>query len=68
MGSQQLWKSMMPRKDYPGGLIRLAILGLLIIKITWSIYRLFDANKLYYVTVEITRETILEVWALNNFF
>ena len=27
----------------------------------WSIYRLLDPNKLYYFTVEITRETILEV-------
>ena len=41
--------------------LRLAILGLLITKITWSIYRLFDPNKLYYFTLEITRETILEV-------
>ena len=39
----------------------LAILGLPITKITLSIYRLFDPNKLNYFTVEITRETILEV-------
>ena len=49
--------------------MRLAILGLLITKITWSIYRLFDANNLmYYFTVEITREIILKVLALNVFF
>ena len=49
--------------------MRLAILGLLITKITWSIYRLFDANNLmYYFTVEITREIILKVLALNIFF
>ena len=49
--------------------MRLAILGLLITKITWSIYRLFDAkNLMYYFTVEITREIILKVLALNIFF
>ena len=49
--------------------MRLAILGLLITKITWSIYRLFDANNLmYYLTVEITREIILKVLTLNIFF
>ena len=49
--------------------MRLTILGLLITKITWSIYRLFDANNLmYYFTVEITREIILKVLALNIFF
>ena len=46
----------------------LAILGLPITKITLSIYRLFDPNKLNYFTVEITRDTILEVWALNILF
>ena len=49
--------------------MRQAILGLLITKITWSIYRLFDANNLmYYFTVEITREIILKVLAINIFF
>ena len=38
--------SMMPRQDQPGGLMKLVILGLLIDKITSSIYRLFDPNKL----------------------
>ena len=49
--------------------MRLAILGLLITKITWSIYRLFDANNLmYYFTAEIPREIILKVLALNILF
>jgi len=48
--------------------LRLAILGPLITKITWWIYRLFDPNKLYYFTIEITRENILEVEALNTLF
>ena len=49
--------------------MRLAILGLLITKITWSIYRLFDAtNLMYYFTVEIPREIILKVLALNILF
>ena len=49
--------------------MRLAILGLLITKIAWSIYRLFDANNLmYYFTVEIPREIILKVLALNILF
>ena len=49
--------------------MKMVILGLLIAKITWSIYRLFDANNLmYYFTVEITREIILKVLTLNIFF
>ena len=58
MGNQELWMSMMARQDLPGGLFLLAILGLLITKIAWSIYRLLDPNKLNYFTAEITRVSI----------
>ena len=41
--------------------LQLSILGLLITKITWWITVYLIQNKLYYFTIEITRETILEV-------